>query len=77
VLETAASEGVRTSDCAKAGDRALRGARRALAKVRVIRVAVHGAEADATVNDARFSDSGNDTFTLRRAADGRWYVHDI
>lgn len=77
LLEVAANDGPRTLDCVKAGDRAFRGAGRALARVRVIHLALHGAEADATVNDARYSDSGNDMFTLRRAADGRWYVRDI
>jgi hypothetical protein len=67
---------MRTASCEKPGDHQCRGARTGLAGIRVIRVVVHGREADATVNDAAISNGGNDVFTLRRATDGRWDVHD-
>jgi hypothetical protein len=57
-------------------DHSLRRLGRHLGRFRIIRVSVPGDAASATVNDVAISDSGNDSFQLKRRADGRWLVDD-
>lgn len=49
---------------------------RALGRVPIVAVHVHGHLADVTVGDARYSDSGDDHFRMSHAS-GRWLILDV
>lgn len=49
---------------------------RVLGHVTIAKVEIHGPDATVWVNDARYSDSGNDNVTLRRVHD-HWFMTSI
>jgi len=55
---------------------ALKDIPRALGRVTIAKVQVNGPDATVWVNDARYSDSGNDNVTLRRVHD-HWFMTGI
>ncbi|MDQ6774946.1 MAG: hypothetical protein M3071_01720 [Actinomycetota bacterium] len=75
-IDQARTDGLKVSRCEPAADHDFHKIGRVLGSFHIIRVVVHRRVAYATVNDAPISDSGNDTFLLRKTRAGRWLVDD-